>query len=347
MATIRHLLSHQSGLPDLPYSSHFALEPSLERTAEQLAQLPLLFAPGANLSYSGAGYILLGAIVERVTGLSWETAVREGVLKPLGLAHSCVSASHALAHRAAPGHVLRPGRDEPEVVTEPLPRGLASATGMFASATDLLALASLYAGGGQDGGGVPVISERSRIDATRGERPLSSGFAPGLLQGLGWQVAEWGGRRFLMHHSFGRGSAGHVLVELASGRGFAVLVNSETGENVCIDLSRTLLRELFGVAIPAFPERAGTDAVAARYAGTYVHDDGRRYFAEAQPGNGLTLRVTNTHGMARDDSVTAPIRPVDDARFVRGSGYVLFGDFDAAGVAHTLHVENQLARRTS
>jgi hypothetical protein len=103
---------------------------------------------------------------------------------------------------------------------------------------------------------------------------------------------------------------------------------------------------MFGVEVPAFPRRAGASAGASRYAGTYVHDERRRYSAEARGDGDLVLRVTNTYGLSREDSVTSPIHPVDEARFVRGSGYVLFGDFDAAGVAHTLHVENQLARRT-
>jgi hypothetical protein len=135
-------------------------------------------------------------------------------------------------------------------------------------------------------------------------------------------------------------------MEQESGRGFAILVNSDSGENACIDLSRTLLRELFGVTIPAFPEREPSgERSPAAYAGTYVHDAEHRFFVEADGDGGLELRATDVYQMAGQDPLGAPIRQVDDERFAHGSGYVLFGDFDAGGVAHTLHVQNHLARR--
>jgi CubicO group peptidase (beta-lactamase class C family) len=341
-ATIRHLLSHQSGLPDLTVAAHRSHESHIDAAAASLASAPLLFAPGAALSYSGGAFVLLGAVAEGITGLDWETLVREAVLVPLEMRHTCVTVDEALAHRTAVGHLHSDGSGPAQVVTDPVPRGLAPAAGLLANTADLLQVARLYAGvAGPDGS--PVISEQSRLDAVRGERPLASGFAPGLTQGLGWQIARWSGRTVLMHHAFGRGSAGHVAVDLVTGHGFSVLVNSDSGETACTEISRLLLDAVLNVRIPSYPV-APPSLDLSRYVGEYWHDEERRFFVEID-GIRLTLRASAVYRTADVDAPRSPIRPIDRARFAHGGGIVLFGGFDDAGIPHTLHVQNQLAQR--
>src|SRR4051794_17114544 len=84
--TVRHLLTHTSGIPDYTDS---VVDLRREYTEDQLvrvaAGLPPLFAPGERWSYSNTGYVLLGAIVRRVSGRFYGDLLRERLFAPLGL----------------------------------------------------------------------------------------------------------------------------------------------------------------------------------------------------------------------------------------------------------------------
>ena len=88
--TVRHLLSHTSGLANpIPVSwVHLAGEngPSLDELTERLLgkHPKLSFAPGSRFSYSNLNYLLLGQLIERVSGERYETYVTRHVLEPLG-----------------------------------------------------------------------------------------------------------------------------------------------------------------------------------------------------------------------------------------------------------------------
>lgn len=114
--TIRELLSHTAGISDISKD----MQPGFTRRDVDLATLvtdiskrPLDFAPGTGWAYSNAGFILLGAVIEKVTGESWYTSVSTQILEPLGLRHTQYAANSPLVPgRAAgyttdtPGHVV-------------------------------------------------------------------------------------------------------------------------------------------------------------------------------------------------------------------------------------------------
>ncbi len=84
--TLLHLLSHRSGLrPNLDlarFRSNDVRQERLRAVREELAKPPQ-HTPGSHYEYSNLGYILVGAIVERITGKSWEDAIRAEVFIPL------------------------------------------------------------------------------------------------------------------------------------------------------------------------------------------------------------------------------------------------------------------------
>jgi CubicO group peptidase (beta-lactamase class C family) len=90
--TIHNLLTHTSGIPNLTdfpdYLKTMALPSPALQTVERFKNLPLDFAPGEKFSYSNSGYILLGAIIEKVTGGSYEDYLRKNVFGPLGMDNS-------------------------------------------------------------------------------------------------------------------------------------------------------------------------------------------------------------------------------------------------------------------
>lgn len=101
--TLRHLLQHRSGLPDHVHLDAFAkLWPDRVDgvTAEELIGLVLdsepLFPPGEGWAYTDTGYLLLGLVIERVTGRPYEEVVRERFIAPVGLSSTGPSNSISL-----------------------------------------------------------------------------------------------------------------------------------------------------------------------------------------------------------------------------------------------------------
>lgn len=86
--TLVHLLSHHAGLPPNPFwGQYFGLktpirEQRLKIVTDAVAK-PLSNPPGAKFEYSNLGYVVAGAMIEAVTGKSWEEAIRELVFNPL------------------------------------------------------------------------------------------------------------------------------------------------------------------------------------------------------------------------------------------------------------------------
>jgi CubicO group peptidase (beta-lactamase class C family) len=87
--TIRHLLSHSSGIPDYTEFRNFDATQAIPTTREELIARfrdnPLLFTPGNAFRYSNSGYVLLGSILEYVTGTPYADLIRNEITAPLGL----------------------------------------------------------------------------------------------------------------------------------------------------------------------------------------------------------------------------------------------------------------------
>jgi CubicO group peptidase (beta-lactamase class C family) len=113
--TIYNLLTHTSGIPSFTGFPEYAKrEPLAATPAEEVAWFrdkPLDFAPGEKWSYSNSGYVLLGYLIEKITGGAYEKFVRENIFIPLGMKDSGYDSNKTvMAHRAA-GY--SPGKDGP------------------------------------------------------------------------------------------------------------------------------------------------------------------------------------------------------------------------------------------
>jgi len=105
--TIRHLLTHTSGIRDYTDSS---LDLRRDYTEDQLvklaAGLPPDFAPGTHWSYSNTGYVLLGIIIHRITGRFYGDVLAERVFGPLGMTTTRVISEAAIVPNRAAGYEL-------------------------------------------------------------------------------------------------------------------------------------------------------------------------------------------------------------------------------------------------
>lgn len=104
--TVGHLLSHSSGIPDY-LNPEFAFDYSKEWKPEEILnvtkQAKLLFTPGESFHYSNTGYVMLGLIIEKVSGQSYADYIDEHIFKPSGMENSMFSLPEGAP--AAVGHV--------------------------------------------------------------------------------------------------------------------------------------------------------------------------------------------------------------------------------------------------
>ena len=136
--TVRQLLTHTSGLPDYNNVPDFfrAVQSGLLSNAEilkRISEYDLLFEPGTNFNYSNDGYRVLGAIIEKVTGRSYEQVLRENILVPLNMRNSGYISRTALLKRRALGYRKRLSGLENAQYYEASP-----ASGIYSTAGDLL-----------------------------------------------------------------------------------------------------------------------------------------------------------------------------------------------------------------
>jgi len=104
--TVFNLLTHTSGIPSFTDFKDYAdTEPFATTPAKLVARFcdkPLDFEPGTKWSYSNSGYVLLGYLIERITGGTYADFVQKNLFDPLGMKDSgCDSNSAIIRHRAA------------------------------------------------------------------------------------------------------------------------------------------------------------------------------------------------------------------------------------------------------
>lgn len=106
--TIHHLLSHTSGLPDyvaMPAFQERAEKPiTPDEIIDTFKDLPLRFKPGARFEYSSSGYVLLGQVIEKVTGQRYEDYIKENILAPLRMNNTGVFYDYATRKDFAVGY---------------------------------------------------------------------------------------------------------------------------------------------------------------------------------------------------------------------------------------------------
>ncbi|MRH89435.1 serine hydrolase [Nocardia sp. SYP-A9097] len=102
--TVKQLLNHTAGLDWNLINDTGEGDEALAEFVAELAEIPLIGAPGARASYSQAGYNLLGRVIENVTGQSFEHVVRTRVLAPLGLTTTGYLRNEIMTRRFSVGH---------------------------------------------------------------------------------------------------------------------------------------------------------------------------------------------------------------------------------------------------
>ncbi|MEV4051950.1 serine hydrolase domain-containing protein [Amycolatopsis sp. NPDC049688] len=279
--TLRQILSHTSGLPDLS-GTHTT---SLRRYAvDSFHGSDFVLSPGQGFSYSNLGYALAGLLIEEATGMNWWQAVDRILLKPLGLEGSFAVSPGTTPRGGVSGHSVRHGHVRP--VAQTLSPAEAPIGGIAASAADLVtfgrahlyhevnphALRLLDAG---------TLRQMHRAAAHADAFGLADGWGLGLALFRGRDTEWWG------HDGAADGIWNFLRIHPENGCVIAVTTNAGTGLDLWIDLSADLrdldlprpqytAPPLAQDPVPAVPEYSGTYANGeTRY--SIVAQDGRAY----------------------------------------------------------------------
>jgi len=144
--TVRHLLTHSSGLP--AWRPLYKESDGPERALALVLETPLDTVPGLRMVYSDLGAILLGQIVVRVAGVPFETFLATRVFGPLGMNETLFRPRSGLVGRVAPTEVDpwrgRHLRGEVHDENAFALGGVSAHAGLFSSARDLVRLARMY-----------------------------------------------------------------------------------------------------------------------------------------------------------------------------------------------------------
>lgn len=191
---VHHLLTHSGGfLGDADEHPGWD-DDALARNVASFGDLPQYFAPGTIASYSNAGIRVLGRVIEKVTGETFEQAVQRVVLDPLGMSETFFFPWDVIARPHAVGHV--PGEDGAMTTFPhwPLTRDIAPEGGIVSSVRDQLVYARFQMRGESEG--EAPVGETTRL---RMQQPQLAAGPPIDGIGLPWLLARHGSARVVMH----------------------------------------------------------------------------------------------------------------------------------------------------
>ena len=135
--TVAELLNHTSGLGNYFDPRNSAIIEAAHTATDLLSVAlmePLAFAPGSNRAYSNSGFVVLGAIIEQVSGLPYADFVHKEILGPLNMTHTEFDATDAAVpmSRMSPEGMLKDAQAVPPVFLRSSPAG-----GIYSTAEDI------------------------------------------------------------------------------------------------------------------------------------------------------------------------------------------------------------------
>jgi CubicO group peptidase (beta-lactamase class C family) len=234
--TLRHLVSHRSGLPDIMDWNAIFAKPAeyddgvLERYVRSLSSLERLSAPGERWSYSGIGYNVLGDVVAKVSGQTLESYLQRHILKPLHMDDTILIIKEDDKKRLASPHM----RNEHGVVFVndgflfPYRRELAPGGPLYSSITDMTRFAALHLNRGELAG-TRILPAASYDEMWTPMSTVEWDFGPSTKSlfvdyGLGFFIGNIDGRRVVHHIGLDFGYSAAML--LAPDDGIAVVTIS-------------------------------------------------------------------------------------------------------------------------
>ena len=235
--TIRHLLSHSAGFrnPTWPWGGGQPWHPYEPTEWSQLvAMLPytqILFPPGSKYSYSNPGVILLGRVIEKLSGDDFEVYIDKNIFRPLGMSRSYFDLTpyHLLADRSN-NYEVKDGK--PAANGLDFDTGITTSNGgLNAPLTDMAKYFGFLLGGGPGAGGpVPVLERASLQEMWRPVLPASDAEAMGDSIALAFFVKHAQGATLVGHTGSQRGFRAFFYLHPGTGTAVVAAFNTAAAE---------------------------------------------------------------------------------------------------------------------
>lgn len=270
--TLRHLLTHQSGIEGDFFKDAGRGEDRIEKFVGMLGELTQVHPPGAMFSYCNTGFVIAGRLIEVAGGTRWDKAIRSRVAKPLDTPAFSTLPEQAMRYLTAIGHLGAPG----SLVVTPiayLAQSNAPAGSMsMARARDVIAFARMLMGGGFAPNGKRLLSEESvaamhkmNVTCPRHMNIDAIGLATFL-----WDWDDNGRYETFGHDGSTIGQAAWLRYHPTSGVAVALLTNGGNGKG----MAQVLMEEIFSARAGVTPTKApeptpGYRFDAAHYVGRY------------------------------------------------------------------------------
>jgi CubicO group peptidase (beta-lactamase class C family) len=283
--TIEHLLTHTSGIKsytNLPeWLSMWRKDMTVREIIDLSKDKPLEFAPGDRWNYNNSGYVLLGAVIEKVSGLSYEDFIQKNIFDPLGMKHSYYGSTERIIPRRVQGY--QEGRGG--IVNAPfLSMTQPYAAGSLLSSVDDLAVWN-----------EAVFSARllpqKWLDQAWTPFKLSSGESTGY--GFGWFVSDYAGHRFIEH---GGGINGFTTYEMTLPEDriyLAILTNSTIDGRGPEPRAFKIATLVLGVPEPERKPVALSASDVRSIVGVYENAEGQARYITGEGGKLYSQRAGN------------------------------------------------------
>lgn len=301
--TARQLMCHTSGLESDFFVDSGRNEDALAKYMVLCSALEFMAPPGRHYSYSNAGYAVLGRLVERVRGRTYDQVLEEHLFERAGLRRSTTRPEVAAFRRTAVGH--GPGSDGKLAVVPdiPLPRSLGPAgLTLYSTADDLISYARAHLSGDK------LLSLRAAEAMRSAHVPL----AEAAHWGLGWKIIPRGDTTFVGHDGGTIGMVASLWTVPEKRLAIAMCGNGGHVRQAWEAVAFPIFREVCGKVPEACPpEYVPAPRDLSLYEGTYESVGvSMRVSATA---TGLTIAVKQRYFSQPD--VTLIMRSVGNDRF--------------------------------
>ncbi|HSR68728.1 MAG TPA: serine hydrolase domain-containing protein [Acidobacteriota bacterium] len=330
-ATVRDLLTHVGGWEGDVFEGYGEGDDASARYVEALAEVEQLAPLGTVWSYNNSGFVVAGHVVEAVTGDTYEDALHEHVLDPLGLEQCFIRPADVMTHRFAVGHgagssgarVLRPW---------PIGRYAAAAGALACSVRDLLRYARFHLGEIE----APEVLAAEALQ--RMHRPILTKHGSQARMALTWHVDSVEGVDLVSH---GGGTLGQIsMLTLVPERGFAfaLLTNAGGGGQLTRQIRRAALESFLGLTVTDPEPIEAAEERLRQYVGRYV-----RPFSDVvvtlNDGK-LLAQLIPKRGFPNREAPVPPPRPPFPVGLYREDGLVVLEGPRKGSTADVIRLED-------
>ncbi len=263
--TLRQCLTHTSGLSDESIPHDTVMDDlALERWVKSFKNSKLMFAPGSKTKYSNFGYAALGLIVQKISGVSFETYLNENLFKPLEMQRTTLNPQIAGELGLAQGYRGTPGSSFKATPRQLGRLGVPAGSLTASSARDIGNYLVMQLNQGQFHGR-QIISPESLLETQKPQVNYHFGIPTYNLTheikyGFGWRVFESRGLNLLAHNGTVGRMGSVFLLSPEHKFGVAVLWNLEV-EGLDLELMLGLLDFLRGDESAILPVPSSTRAL--------------------------------------------------------------------------------------